>query len=269
MGRVIKVRVPASIANLGPGFDVLAMAVDLWLEAEAEPAPAPDWRFEGELPPSSNPISELAMRGVVRSAIRVGVGLGSSAAARIAALAMSGVDGAALLQRAAAAEGHPDNAAAAVEGGVVAVVDGRVHRLPAPDLEVALFVSAHAQPTEHARALLPDRVSRADAVHNAARLALLVHALHRHDWTLLGQAMDDRLHQPYRAPLYPWTADVMRAANAAGAYGSAIAGAGPSVFAFCAPGTAGDVARVMAAAAASEGSTVVTRVVASGLSIER
>ena len=104
----MKVRVPASVANLGPGFDVLAMAIDLWLEVEAEPAEAPEWRFEGAQPPAGHPFARLAMKGRVRSGIPLGVGLGSSAAARVAALRLEGVHGDELLARAAAAEGHPD-----------------------------------------------------------------------------------------------------------------------------------------------------------------
>jgi len=155
-----------------------------------------------------------------------------------------------------------------VHGGVVAVVNGRVHQLPAPDLEVALFVSAQAQPTEEARAVLPASVSRADAVYNAAGLALLVHALHRQEWELLREALDDRLHQPYRARLYPWVGGVIRAACEAGAYGSAIAGAGPSAFAFCRPGLGAAVAAAMADAAGVDGRPLVTHVVADGVEIK-
>src|SRR5438270_13649569 len=120
----MKVRVPASIANLGPGFDVLAMAIDLWLEAEAVDSETPRWEFEGEMPDGGNPFSSLRMQGAVRSAIPVGVGLGSSAAANVASLALPGVEGADLLSRAAEAEGHPDNAAAAIHCRDVAVVTG-------------------------------------------------------------------------------------------------------------------------------------------------
>jgi len=114
----VKIRVPASIANLGPGFDVLAMAIDLWLEVEAEPADAPDWKFEGAVPPDNHPFAQLAMKGRVKSGIPLGVGLGSSAAARVAALRLEGRHGADLLARAAGAEGHPDNVAAAIHGGI-------------------------------------------------------------------------------------------------------------------------------------------------------
>jgi len=252
--------VPASVANLGPGFDVLAMAVDLWLEAEAEPAAEPDWRFEGARPPDGHPFARLRMKGQVRSEIPLGVGLGSSAAARVAALRLEGLDGDQLLERAAAAEGHPDNVAAAIQGGLVACVGSQVYRLPSPDLEVALFVAAEPSPTEEARAILEPVVSRADAVHNAGRLALLVHALHSRDWTLLRPAMDDRLHQPARTSLYPWLPAALEAAYAAGAWGAALAGAGPSVFAFARPGAAAEVAAAMTSAAGLPGRPLSTRI---------
>ncbi len=251
---------PASIANLGPGFDVLAMAIDLWLEVEAEPASAPDWRFEGAVPPADHPFAGLAMKGRVKSAIPLGVGLGSSAAARVAALRLEGLHGADLLARAAAAEGHPDNVAAAIHGGLVACVDGRVHHLPPPDLDLALFVAAVPTPTEVARAILDPAVSRADAVHNAGRLALLVHALYTRDWALLRPAMDDRLHQPARTSLYPWLPATLDAAYAAGAWGAALAGAGPSVFAFCRRGAGESVAEAMTVASAMPGRPVTSRI---------
>lgn len=256
----MKVRAPASIANLGTGFDVLAMAVDLWLEVDAEPAERPEWRFEGAEPPAGHPFSRLPMRGTVRSAIPLGVGLGSSAAARVAALRLEGLHGTELLARAAEAEGHPDNVAAAIKGGVVAYVDGRVHRLPAPDLEIAVFVAALPSPTEEARAILGPTVSRADAVHNAGRLALLVHALHTRDGALLRPAMDDRLHQPARAALYPWLPAALAAGYAAGALGVALAGAGPSVFAFCPHGRGGPVGEAIGAAAGIPGEPITTRI---------
>ena len=269
----VRVRVPATIANLGPGFDVLAMAVDIWLEVEAEPAGEEAWTFRGEgadwLPGSEHPFSGLAMRGKVRNDIPVGVGMGSSAAARVASLALRGVKGRELLARAAALEGHPDNAAAAVRGGVVAVVGSDVHKLPLPRLDIAIFAVAERVPTEAARAVLPRRVDRDDAVFNAARLALLVRALHSRRYELLGEALEDRLHQPYRAKLYPWLASALAAAREAGAHGAALAGAGPSVVAFAPSGWGARVGKAMQKAAGVEGRVIVTRPVRKGLEVRK
>ena len=255
-----RLRVPASIANLGPGFDVLAMAIDLWLTVEARAADAPLWRFEGPDPPPGHPFEALHYRGKVRSEIPLGVGLGSSAAARVAALRLAGVAPDELLEKATAAEGHPDNAAAAIHGGLVAVVEGRVHHLPVPDLDVALFIAGEPTPTEEARAVLSAQVPREDAVHNAGRLALLVHTLHTRDWGLLRSAMEDRLHQPARSVLYPWLGDVLEVAYSAGAWGAALAGAGPSVFAFSRRGRAREIAERMTEAAGCSGSPMTTRI---------
>jgi homoserine kinase len=262
----VKVRVPASIANLGPGFDVLAMAVDLWLEVDAEPASQPEWRFEGEDPGPINPFSALAMRGVVRSEIPVGVGLGSSAAARLAALALRGVE--APIGQAVREEGHPDNAWAAFSGGMRLVVDDAHFALPVPDLEVALFVASEPAPTAQARAALPKDVSRVDAVFNVARAALLVHTLYERRWEWLRPALEDRLHQPQRLHLYPYVADVIHAAHRSG-WGAAVSGAGPSVFALCSPGEGAALAEAMTAAAPEHGRPLVTRVSRRGMEVAR
>jgi homoserine kinase len=263
----MRVRVPASIANIGPGFDVLAMAVDLWLEVEAEEADTPEWTFEGEsaafLSANPNPLSALSMRGFVRNGIPVGVGLGSSAAARVAAAALREAEDP--IGEAGREEGHYDNVAAAVMGGVVAVVGEEALGLPVPDLEVALFVAPEPSPTDAARAVLPEAVPREDAVFNAGRLASLVRLLHTRQWELLDQALEDRLHQPARLPLYPWVADVMAAAREAGAYGSAVAGAGPSVFAFCERRLGRDVADAMEDAGPEPGYALVTKVTKHGM----
>ncbi len=269
----MRVRVPATIANLGPGFDVLAMAVDIWLDVEAGAAGAPEWEFAGEgadwLPGSDHPFGAIAMKGRIDNAIPVGVGLGSSAAARVASLALRGVRGRELLARAVAAEGHPDNAAAALYGGVVAVVGSEVHRLPAPKLDIALFVAETPVATEEARRILPPMYSRDDAVFNAARLALLVRVLHTGRWSLLGDALDDRLHQPYRARIYPWLMPAIAAARGAGAYGAALSGAGPSVVAFAPRGTGPAVAEAMARAAGIPGRVLVTTPVGRGMRVSR
>jgi homoserine kinase len=265
----MRVRVPASIANLGPGFDVLAMAVDLWLDVETEESDEPEWEFEGEgaelLADTPNPLSALPMRGWVNNGIPVGVGLGSSAAARVAAAALLGDEDP--IGSAGRLEGHYDNVAAAVMGGIVAVVGDEVHGLPVPDLEVALFVAPTPVATEEARAVLPAQVSREDAVFNAARVAAFVEILHNRQWPMLDAALDDRLHQQYRMPLYPWAQEVIDAAREAGAYGAALAGAGPSVFAFCERRLGEDVAAAMEEAGPEEGYGLVTRVVRHGLDV--
>ncbi len=265
----MRVRVPASIANLGPGFDILAMAVDLWLEVDAEEWDQPDWEFEGEgadyLAANPNPLSALPMRGLVTSDIPLGVGLGSSAAARVAAAALGGSEDP--IGDAGRQEGHYDNVAAAVMGGVVAVVGEEVHGLPAPDLDVAVFVAREPLSTELARAALPAQIDHADAVFNTGRVAALVQILHTRQWPMLDLALEDRLHQPYRMPLYPWAQGVIDAAREAGAYGGALAGAGPSVFALCERRTGEDVAAAMEEAGPEGGYGLVTRVTRHGLEV--
>jgi homoserine kinase len=264
----VRVRVPASIANLGPGFDVLAMAIELWLDVEAEPAGRPEWRFEGEgaahLGENPNPISVLPMRGRVRSEIPMGVGLGSSAAARLAAWALRGDPSPWV--RAGEDEGHRDNAAAAGLGGVRLVVDDFSTDLPVADVDVALLVADRPQGTEAARELLPRHVPLADAVFNAGRLGWLVHLFHS-GAVSNPAALDDRLHQPYRKPLYPWAHDAIGAARRLG-FPAAIAGAGPTVFALTETGRGLEVARAMAAAAPGRGRALTTRIARSGMSVD-
>ncbi len=266
----MRVRVPASIANLGPGFDVLAMAVDLWLEVEAEPAEEADWEFEGEgadlLNGTENPLSILPMRGWVNSEIPVGVGLGSSAAARVAVAALQGSDDP--IGAAGREEGHYDNVAAAVLGGLVAVIEDEVQSLPPPGLEVVLFVAPSPVSTEDARAVLPAQIERADAVFNLGRMAALMQTLYTRDWERLGLALEDRLHQPQRLPLYPWAADVMQAAREAGAHGAAIAGAGPSVFALCERSRADGVVDAMADAGPETGYAMLTKISKAGYEVD-
>lgn len=267
----MKIRVPASVANVGPGFDILAFAVDLWLEVDAELSDRPRWSFEGEgadvLKRGPNLLSELPFKGRVRSQVPLGVGLGSSAAARVAAAGLQGLAPTEAYRAAAAEEGHPDNAGAAALGGFRLVTATTEVALPVPDVGVVLFVAHAPASTEEARARLPEQVPLADAVHNAGRVGLVVDALHRRDWWQLGGALDDRLHEPYRRDLYPWTAAVIDAARAGGAYGAAISGAGPSVFAFAPRSRAAEVAQAMAKAAPEHGGSLVTRVSESGMSV--
>jgi len=236
------VRVPASSANLGPGFDVLAAALSLHLEVEVvetgsfavetDLAIATDRRnlvvraFE-----QLHPADDFTFR--ISSEIPLSGGLGSSAAAIVAGVTAADhlfeLD-ADVLAHATELEGHPDNVAAAVHGGVVICADGTATRFDPPTgLEGLLVVPHEAVRTAEARAALPAQVPMADAVHNVAHTALRTLGLARGDWELVGRGLDDRLHQPHRAHLFSRLAELVRDARALGALGATISGAGPTV----------------------------------------
>ena len=274
MSRRVHVRVPATSANLGPGFDALGLALGLYNEVEARPAAATTVSIEGtgagRLPTNEKNVVVRAIRlayeavgradesWTVRCVNRIpsARGLGSSAAAWVGGLAAgnallgSPLDRAALLRLAARAEGHPDNVAAAVYGGLTVVGgegDGVVAlTLPVPSSLVwVVLVPDVTSATADARAVLPATVPRADAVFNVQRVALLLASLQQGRLDTLGAALDDRLHQPYRRRLFPWMPAVADAARAAGALGCVLSGAGPSLLAI----TAGaDVSQAVAAA---------------------
>jgi homoserine kinase len=258
--RVARVRVPASSANLGPGFDVLALALDLHLEVDARQGGRSSITWEGEgqseVPATrrnliaraaqepfagwSEPIEGLELQ--VRNRIPIGRGLGSSAAGIIAGITV----GAALrgirmspqrvLELATPLEGHADNLAAVLYGGFVVATAGNggphVHRLDWPARwRAVVFVPEALSPTHAARRLVPKRPAREDAVFNLGRVAEWVLAVTRADRALVATAMEDRLHQPGRAWAYPYLEDTIDAAKAAGALGAALSGAGGSVIA--------------------------------------
>jgi homoserine kinase len=243
----VRVRVPASSANLGPGFDSFAAALALFLELEV--SAAEDFVLESDLPLPRDrtnlvvrafellrPASGLRFR--VNSQIPLSGGLGSSAAAivagLIAAVELGGDREADLLALATGLEGHPDNVAAALHGGVVIYADGEVHRLTAPpELDLLVVVAEDGVSTAQARAALPTQVPRADAVFNTAHGALLMLGLQTGDLELVARGLHDRLHEPYRAPLYPRSAEVARSAATLGALGATISGSGPSVLVWC------------------------------------
>jgi len=241
------VRVPASSANLGPGYDSMAAALALHLELEVEET----GEFsvdpgDTDLPASRDnlcvrafealhPADGIAFR--ISSEIPIASGLGSSAAAIVAGLVaadhMYELD-APLLEHAARIEGHPDNVAAALLGGFVICADGGAERFePAPGIEAALAIPPEPVPTAEARAALPAEVPLEDAVYNAAHAALLVLGLARGDLDLVARGLDDHLHQPRRERLYPRSMELLRRARELGAVGASISGAGPAVLFWC------------------------------------
>ncbi len=238
----VRVRVPASSANLGPGFDVLAAALGLHMEVDV----VHTGRFAVHTQLSiARDRRNLCVRGfaalrpvdgvefTIRSDIPLSGGLGTSAAAYVAGLvAADALDGGGrdLLPEAIRLEGHPDNVAAALLGGFVVCTGLGATRLdPPPGLEAVLVVPDRAVRTVKARAALPAQVPMADAVFNVGRASLLVLGLARGDLDLVARGLDDRLHQPRREPLYPRSMALVRGARELGALGATISGAGPSV----------------------------------------
>jgi homoserine kinase len=199
----------------------------------------------------------LRLRSVNR--IPLGSGLGSSAAAIVAgllaadAVAGAGLSRDELLKVAASLEGHLDNAAASIHGGLVIASEGPlVCRVPIGDLQVAVVVPNLNLPTNQMRQALPRNVPLADAAFNLGRTAMVVEALRRGDFELLSQAMEDRLHQPYRTPSIPGYEAARAAALQAGAAAVALSGAGPGVIAF-APHGLTSISEAMAQAFLSHG----------------
>jgi homoserine kinase len=271
----VRVRVPASSANLGPGFDALALALGLYLRCTLRPSKGGlRIRVSGtdgaEIPGDESNLIFQAFSRVTGGAHRADVeldienelplvrGLGSSAAAIVAGLALgnewAGLNRTPdeLIQMATQMEGHPDNVAAAVRGGLVVSCegeDGAVLSVRSPihaGLEVVLVVPEFRLSTEKARAALPEKYSRRDAVFNVQRVALLMAAVRDGRKELFAEAMRDRLHQPYRAPLVPGFEEVLKLANVPGLLGVALSGAGPSVVAFC-DGRTGEIGETIAA----------------------
>lgn len=256
------VRVPASAANLGPGFDCLGLALDIWNEVSLRVnGSGVSILIEGEgveeLPgDNSNLILQAAMRlyekegapfpsGIevdCHNHIPVSSGLGSSSAAVIAGLLgarkllNSNISEKDLLALAVEFEGHADNVAACLLGGlVITSPSGQgwiAEKIPVQPLQLVVVLPQVSLSTRQARAALPQTVAYRDAVSNLASTALLVHALREGRKDLLNTAMQDSLHQPYRLKLIPGAQQAIQAAYDAGAYGAALSGAGPSLFAF-------------------------------------
>jgi len=269
----VHVRVPATSANLGPGFDALGLALTLHNEIVAEERDGVMVTIEGEganrlardagnvvargvklaYEAAGRPFKGCALACVNR--IPTARGLGSSAAAWVGGLVAgntllgSPLSRDALLGLAARAEGHPDNVAAAIFGGLT-VSCGTPQGVTAVTLPVTkslawvVLVPEVTSATADARTLLPRSVPREDAVFNVQRVALLLAGLQAALPAALAVALEDRLHQPYRLKLFPWMPQVATAARAAGALGCVLSGAGPSLLAVVA-GDGGSVGRAM------------------------
>lgn len=243
---------PASSANLGPGFDVLALALSLHVEVTVAASGGLAVRTEGEgaeLPQDETHLAAVVATSVaghdrleitVRSEIPLGRGLGSSAALAVAAAAAAGAEDP--LAVASGFDGHAENAAASVHGGLVAAtfVDGRpvARRLALdPGLLFVLLVPERRLATRDARAALPPEVPLADASFNLGRLGLLVAGLA--DRSLLGpEDAEDRLHQDARTVLFPESPELLTRMVDAGALASAWSGAGSSLIGICERATA-------------------------------
>jgi homoserine kinase len=263
----VRARAPASSANLGPGFDTLAVALDCYVSVEIEPAGSLRVRTEGEGAGLFDDASHLAARVAtevlghdriavtVRSQIPVARGLGSSAALAAAAAAAAGADDPFAV--AAAHDGHPENAAASVFGGLVAAttVEGRPVYAPLPlsqELAFVAMVPERNLATPEARGLLPETLSRADAVFNLGRMGLLLAGL-AEPASLVAEATGDRLHQPARTPLFPEAPALLRSLVDAGALAACWSGAGPTLIGIVSVDTAEAVRDGAEAALAASG----------------
>lgn len=259
MSAAFSLRLPATSANLGPGFDAAAVALNFFLEIEASPAEEFSIAATGRdrercaqtkdnlileiykrlLTENGRPQVPLAIR--MANGIPLGMGCGSSAAGRLAAIALAvhfgqlGWSSAEILEEASVLEGHPDNAAACWLGGfVTAACEGRkvhVARVVTPaEWRAIVVLPAHPLATTEARGILPDSYSRDDAVANIQAASLLGLAFAQGRGDLLRVAMgSDRLHQPYRAAICTFLPRLLPLAGSHGILGAALSGAGPSV----------------------------------------
>ncbi len=258
MSRMIKIRVPATSANLGPGFDCMGLALNIWNEITFEPAEKLTYHVTGEgaeklnkgtrnlLTKAFTLVHEVCSRDLggvkitAHNEIFMSSGLGSSAAAIVAGLyganEMLGrpLDNHELLKHANDMEGHPDNVAPAIFGGlVVSILSGEeiiIRRYEIPQFAIVIVKPNVEWLTKTARAVLPKSVSRADAIYNIGRASLVVDALKTGDLALLQKVMDDRIHQPYRLRHISGGMAAYKMAKQFGA--AALSGAGPSIINF-------------------------------------
>jgi homoserine kinase len=260
----ITIRVPATSANLGPGFDSLGLALDLWNETIITLAIEYTVRVSGE---GAEKLSLGENNLIIQSAqklaecvgkhlppfhmdcvnhIPLSSGLGSSAAAKLTGLLGANtllgkpLTHGEILNLGTEMEGHPDNVAPAMLGGlVVSTMEDKnvvAHKIVgaenAPAIYITVVLPEFHLPTQESRTALPQQVSLKDAVHNISRTVMVAEAFRNGDGELLGKAMTDTLHQPHRLPLIPGAQAAMDAAKGSGASAAALSGAGPSLIAF-------------------------------------
>lgn len=290
----VTVRVPATSANLGAGFDCLGLALDLFASITVTFG-------QRELPPTEDVGEKMVLTAVrhfyqrldrpmppgvrvrYNVSIPLGRGLGASAVARVAGVMAANeferspldLDG--CMAIAADLEGHGDNACPAAFGGMRVCVtrDGRYLHAPCAypkDVAMAILIPDHPMPTKEARKALPDGYSRADAVHNLGRSALFVAAMAANQVHLLDEATNDAIHQRQRAALFPPMFDVFDAAKGAGAHAAWLSGAGSSIAAICPEALGRQVATAMfdrAYAAGYSGRSLVTHIAAQGAQVAK
>jgi homoserine kinase len=256
--KTARLRLPATSANLGPGFDALALALDLFLQVEAAPAAefsieATGWDHEtcgllennllietyrGVLAAERRPVAPLSFR--MQNGIPLGMGCGSSAAARLAGVALAAHFGSLgwssnrIVETAARLEGHPDNVAACWYGGLTVASGGKgqlaaVSISPPPDWYALLALPDTPVATAKSRSVLPKNYSRADAVTNVQNVALLTAAFALRRADLLPIATEDTFHQPYRMDLCPLLPALLPLVGRSGVLSVTLSGAGPAV----------------------------------------
>ncbi|MGI6201065.1 MAG: homoserine kinase [Christensenellales bacterium] len=275
----LKIRVPATSANLGAGFDCLGMALGLYNTVEASVIPrglvveAPETDLKMMGPPENNLVYRAmlavfdrigyhppGLKLVQENGVPIARGMGSSAACIVAGIRLADAMGGGRLtlqqqlELAAELDGHPDNVAPALLGGVTAAAATqagvRYASIPVPEgLCAVVMIPDFAVRTSDARRLLPETIDRADGVFNLGRAALFAASLAAGKLENLGAAMEDRLHQPYRKALIPGYDALLEAARQAGAYGAALSGSGSTLLALTSDQCQGAVVQALERAA--------------------
>lgn len=288
----VTVRVPATSANLGAGFDCLGLALDLYASitvtfSDREQLPTEDVGEKMVLTAIRQTYLRLGkaaptgVRAHYNVSIPLGRGLGASAVARVAGVIAANefeghpLDEGRCLDIASELEGHGDNACPAMFGGLQVCVEanGRFLRVPCKypqDAHLAVLIPDHSMATKDARKVLPEMYSKADAVHNTGRAALFVGAMAAGRMDLLDAATDDRIHQRQRAALFPPMFEVFAAAKGAGAYAAWLSGAGSSVAAICPEDSVRGAANAMLTTLTDAGMTgrsMVTRIGRQGAAV--